>query len=260
MSTKSGLTLVSSSKCFGGQQNVYSHESQQLKCKMNFSVYIPPKAEDGVKVPLMYWLSGLTCTEQNFIIKSGFQKYAAKYGLLVVNPDTSPRGLNIEGEDTDWDFGTGAGFYVDATQDKWKNNYRMFSYVTQELPQIIEENFPVLKDCQSITGHSMGGHGALVCALKNPGLYKAVTAFAPIANPSKGKWGVKAFTGYLGSNQKDWEEWDSTYLVQKYNGPPLHIIIDQVLNFFSLVLVFLNFDFDYNLENYFNLRDRLILI
>ncbi|CAG2102752.1 unnamed protein product [Medioppia subpectinata] len=221
------VSLVSSNVCFGGKQEVYSHESREVKCKMSFSVYIPPKATDGTKVPVLYWLSGLTCTEQNFIIKSGFQRYASEEGVVVVGPDTSPRGLHIDGEEDDYDFGTGAGFYVDATQDKWKNNYRMFSYVTQELIPIIEQNFPVISGCQSICGHSMGGHGAIVCALKNPGLYKSVSAFSPIANPSKGKWGQKAFTGYLGNDPKDWEEWDSTYLVQKYNGPPLNLLIDQ---------------------------------
>ncbi|XP_054152884.1 S-formylglutathione hydrolase-like [Oppia nitens] len=221
------VSLVSSSKCFGGKQEVYSHESEEVKCKMTFSVYIPPKALDGQKVPVLYWLSGLTCTEQNFIIKSGFQRYAAEEGLIVVGPDTSPRGLNIDGEDTDYDLGTGAGFYVDATQDKWKTNYRMFSYVTKELPKVIEANFPIITGCQSIFGHSMGGHGALICALKNPGLYKSVTSFSPIANPVKGKWGQKNLSAYLGSDQTYWQQWDATYLVQKYNGPPLHLIIDQ---------------------------------
>ena len=222
------LSLVSSAKCFGGKQEVYSHESQQLKCKMNFSVYLPPKATDGQKVPVLYWLSGLTCTEQNFIIKSGFQRYAAQENLMVVGPDTSPRGVNIEGEDDSYDFGSGAGFYVDATEDKWKNNYRMYSYVTKELPKLIEANFPVMAGCQSISGHSMGGHGALICALKNPGLYKCATAFAPIANPIKAKWGQKCFTGYLGSNTDLWNQYDATLLVANYNGPPLNLLIDQV--------------------------------
>jgi len=221
------VTLVSSSKCFGGKQEVYSHQSEELKCKMNFSVYLPPNAVDGAKAPVLYWLSGLTCTEQNFIIKSGFQRYAAEENLIVVGPDTSPRGQNIEGEDDDYDFGSGAGFYVDATEEKWKTNYRMYSYVTKELPKLVEANFPIIPDARSISGHSMGGHGALICALKNPGFYKSVSAFAPIANPTKGKWGQKCFTGYLGSNTKDWEQYDSTLLVAKYNGPPLHILVDQ---------------------------------
>ena len=223
------IELLLSKKCFGGKQEVWSHDSQQLNCKMKFSIYIPSKASDGVKLPVLYWLSGLTCTEDNFIVKSGFQRYAAQENLIVVGPDTSPRGVGIDGEDIDWDFGTGAGFYVDATQDKWKDNYRMYSYVTKELPKVIENNFPeVLSGCQSISGHSMGGHGALICALKNPGLYKSVTAFAPISNPTKGKWGQKCFKGYLGNNPKDWEEWDATLLVQKYNGPPLNLLIEQV--------------------------------
>jgi S-formylglutathione hydrolase len=224
------VTLVSSSGSFGGKQEVWSHESKELKCQMNFSVYIPPKVKDnsGIKVPVLYWLSGLTCTEQNFIIKSGFQRYASEEGIIVVGPDTSPRGVNIESEDDNYDFGSGAGFYVDSTQDKWKTHYRMYSYVTKELPKIIDENFPVIKGCQSIFGHSMGGHGSLICALKNPGFYKSVSVFAPISNPVVGKWGQKCLTGYLGNNKKDWEEWDATLLVKKYKGPPLNLIVEQV--------------------------------
>ncbi|CAG2175803.1 unnamed protein product [Oppiella nova] len=223
------VTLVSSSGSFGGKQEVWSHESKELKCKMNFSVYIPPKVKNnaGTKVPVLYWLSGLTCTEQNFIIKSGFQKYASEEGIIVVGPDTSPRGVNIEGEDDDYDFGSGAGFYVDSTQDKWKTHYRMYSYVTKELPKMIDQNFPVIKGCQSIFGHSMGGHGSLICALKNPGFYKSVSVFSPISNPVVGKWGQKCLTGYLGNNKKDWEEWDATLLVKKYKGPALNLIVEQ---------------------------------
>ncbi|RWS20371.1 hypothetical protein B4U80_01569 [Leptotrombidium deliense] len=222
------LKQLENAKCFGGYQRVYSHFSDTTKCEMKFSIYVPPAVEEGEKVPLIYWLSGLTCTEQNFIIKSGFQKIAAKYKVCVVGPDTSPRGCNIEGEDKDWDFGTGAGFYVDATESKFKENYRMFSYVTRELPDLIEKNFDFLiPGKRSIFGHSMGGHGALICALKNPGLYQCCTAFAPISNPSKGPWGRKAFTGYLGSNEESWKEWDATCLVKNYNGPYLHFLIDQ---------------------------------
>uniref|UniRef100_A0A8C7VBU4 S-formylglutathione hydrolase n=1 Tax=Oryzias sinensis TaxID=183150 RepID=A0A8C7VBU4_9TELE len=165
------LTQVSSNKCAGGLQKVFEHESVELKCKMKFAVYLPPKAETD-KCPVLYWLSGLTCTEQNFITKAGSQLAAAEHGLIIVAPDTSPRGCGIEGEDESWDFGTGAGFYVDATQDPWKTNYRMYSYVTEELPKLINANFPTHPDRISISGHSMGGHGALICALKNPGKYK----------------------------------------------------------------------------------------
>lgn len=217
----------SSNKVFGGFQKVYSHESKELGCQMKFAVYIPPQAESG-PVPVIYWLSGLTCTEQNFITKAGAQQYASKHGFLVVAPDTSPRDCKIPGEDDSWDFGTGAGFYVDATEEKWKTNYRMFSYVTKELPALVAANFKVESDKAGIMGHSMGGHGALICALKNPGQYKSVSAFAPICNPVNCPWGVKAFSGYLGEGNKDaWKEYDACELAKKYNGPPLEIMVDQ---------------------------------
>ncbi|EEC18749.1 esterase D, putative [Ixodes scapularis] len=219
------LTLVSSNKCFGGLQKVYSHFSSTLKCTMKFAIFLPPKSE-AAPVPLLYWLSGLTCTEQNFIQKAGAQKYASELSLAIVCPDTSPRGCNIEGEEDSWDLGTGAGFYVDATQGKWKENYKMYSYVTKELPSLME-NFPVDTKRQGIFGHSMGGHGALTCALKNPGMYKSVSAFAPICNPVDCPWGKKVFSNYLGDDQKAWEEHDATCLVQKYRGPPLMLLVDQ---------------------------------
>ncbi|XP_033760240.1 S-formylglutathione hydrolase-like isoform X1 [Pecten maximus] len=220
------LTEVSSNKMFGGWQKVFSHESSELKCVMKFGVFIPAQAENK-KVPVLYWLSGLTCTEQNFVTKAGSQKYAAEHGLIIVAPDTSPRGCNIEGEDDAYDFGSGAGFYVNATQDKWKTNYRMYAYVTEELPAVITSNFAAIPDKMSIFGHSMGGHGALICALKNPGKYKSVSAFAPICNPMNCPWGQKAFSGYLGENKDDWKAYDATELVKQYNGPPLEIHIDQ---------------------------------
>lgn len=219
--------LVSSAKCFGGYQKVFEHQSDVLKCMMKFAIYLPPQAETK-KVPILYWLSGLTCTEQNFITKAGSQRYAAERGLAIVAPDTSPRGCNIEGEDDSYDFGSGAGFYVDATEEKWKTNYNMYSYVTNELPALIHAHFPVLPDKQSIFGHSMGGHGALVCALKNPGMYKSVSALSPICNPINCPWGEKAFTGYLGPEREKWKDWDATELVKKYKGPPMsYILIDQ---------------------------------
>nr|CAH7758232.1 unnamed protein product [Callosobruchus chinensis] len=224
------LTEVSSNKIFGGFQKVFSHDSKELGCNMKFGIYLPPQAEENKKLPVVYWLSGLTCSEANFIEKSGAQRYAAEHGIIIVNPDTSPRGLNIPGDSESWDFGVGAGFYVNATQDPWKKNYRMYSYVTEELPAIVAKNFGIAEGKQSIMGHSMGGHGALICALKNPGMYKSVSAFAPICNPSQCPWGEKAFSGYLGPRESgDWANWDATELVQKYNGPPLELLIDQGL-------------------------------
>ncbi|KAL0099267.1 hypothetical protein PUN28_020086 [Cardiocondyla obscurior] len=224
----SELTEVESNKSFEGWQKVYTHNSAELGCKMKFAIFIPPQAEKE-PVPVIYWLSGLTCTEANFSQKAGAQKHAANYGVLVVIPDTSPRGLNIPGEDDSYDFGTGAGFYVDATCDPWKKNYRMYSYITKELPALINKEFSTLPSKQSIMGHSMGGHGALICALKNPGQFKTVSAFAPICNPIKCPWGKKAFSGYLGGSEDNdvWKEWDATELAKKYNGPPLNVLIDQ---------------------------------
>lgn len=159
--------------------------------------------------------------------KAGSQQLASELGLIIVAPDTSPRGCNIEGEDESWDFGTGAGFYVNATQEPWKTNYRMYSYVTEELPQLINSNFPADPEKMSIFGHSMGGHGALICALKNPGKYKSVSAFAPICNPMQCEWGQKAFSGYLGPDRSTWEKYDATVLCESYSGPELDILIDQ---------------------------------
>jgi len=219
------IELESTEKSFGGCQKVYSHYSDELKCNMKFAVYEPPQITSN-KVPVLYWLSGLTCNEQNFITKAGGQSHAAAKGIMIVCPDTSPRGVGIDGEDESWDFGTGAGFYVDATEDKWKTNYRMFSYVTKELPAVIAKNFSVT-EAAGITGHSMGGHGALICGLKCPSVFKSVSAFAPICHPSECPWGQKAFNGYLGPDKSTWEQYDATKLVSKYEGTPLEILIDQ---------------------------------
>ncbi|XP_038658574.1 S-formylglutathione hydrolase isoform X1 [Scyliorhinus canicula] len=224
--TKMALTQVSSAKCFEGYQKVYEHESSELKCKMRFGIYLPPKAE-RVKCPVLYWLSGLTCTEQNFITKAASQQAGAEHGIVIVAPDTSPRGCNIPGEDDNWDFGTGAGFYINATKDPWKTNYRMHAYITEELPRLINANFSVNPEKMSIFGHSMGGHGALICALGNPGKYKSASALAPICNPVQCPWGQKAFTGYLGSDTSKWEAYDATCLARTYSGPLLDILIDQ---------------------------------
>ncbi|XP_062907374.1 S-formylglutathione hydrolase isoform X2 [Mobula hypostoma] len=220
------LVQLSSAKCFGGYQKVYEHDSLELKCKMRFGIYLPPKSESA-KCPVLYWLSGLTCTEQNFITKASSQQAAAEFGLIIVVPDTSPRGCNIPGEDDSLDFGTGAGFYVDSSEEPWKTNYRMYTYVTEELPFLIDANFPVIPEKKSIFGHSMGGHGALVCALKNPGKYKSLSALSPVCNPVQCPWGQKAFTGYLGSDKTKWEMYDATCLVKSYSGPLLDILIDQ---------------------------------
>jgi len=164
---------------------------------------------------------------KNFITKAGAQRYASQYGIFLVAPDTSPRGCNIPGEADSWDFGVGAGFYVDATEEKWKKNYNMYSYVTKELSEIVNKHFPVIPDRQSISGHSMGGHGALICTLKNPGEYKSCSAFSPICNPVICPWGKKAFSGYLGSDEETWKAYDATELTKSYTGPSPNILIDQ---------------------------------
>lgn len=212
-------------KSFGGTTQVYSHRSEVCDCEMNFAVYVPPQAEDG-PVPVLYYLSGLTCTEKNFIEKAGAQRYAAEHGLMLVAPDTSPRGLDIPGEADDWDFGTGAGFYVNATEAPWAKHYRMYDYVVEELPALIEQTFAV-KDRAGIFGHSMGGHGALICGLKNPDKYASISAFAPIAAPSQCAWGQKAFTGYLGTDKEQWAAYDATELVKASDGSLSAILIDQ---------------------------------
>ncbi|CAH1403615.1 unnamed protein product [Nezara viridula] len=222
----SGLKEIASNKSFGGYQKVFSHDSTSLKCNMKFGLYLPPDCDTN-KVPVIYWLSGLTCTEQNFMTKAGAQKYASKYNVILVMPDTSPRGVNIPGEDDSYDFGSGAGFYVNATQEPWKSHYHMYTYVTSELPEIINSNFPADPDRQSIMGHSMGGHGALISFLKNPGKYKSVSAFAAICNPSESSWGQRALSGYLGDDKTLWAQYDATKLVSNYNGPPNDIFLDQ---------------------------------
>lgn len=218
-------TLKSQNRCFGGTVGVFSHPSACCNSDMRFAVYVPPQAEAG-KVPIVYWLSGLTCTEENFTTKAGAQQFAAKYGVMLIAPDTSPRHTGIPGETDSWDFGAGAGFYVDATTEPWKNHYRMYSYITEELPELIAAHFPGDRTRQGIMGHSMGGHGALVCALRNPDRYRSVSAFAPIAAPSRCPWGQKAFNGYLGTDQSTWKNYDASELVfsSSWNSP---ILIDQ---------------------------------
>jgi len=219
------INLLSEHASFGGKQRFYSHDSRECATEMRFSVYLPPQAEER-PVPVLYYLAGLTCTEETFMTKAGAQRVAAELGLMLVAPDTSPRKVRFEGDDASWDFGLGAGFYVDATQQPWSQNYRMYSYVTRELPELVQSLGVARADRQGIFGHSMGGHGALVCALRNPTQYRSVSAFAPIAAPMQCPWGTKAFTGYLGSNKTSWEQYDATVLVsrQRYTRP---ILIDQ---------------------------------
>ncbi len=225
MTSPNSLTQTAHQRSFGGWQDVYQHSSEVLDCDMTFAVYLPPQAETQ-SCPVVYWLSGLTCTEQNFITKAGAQQYAAQHGLILIAPDTSPRGCNLPGEDDSYDFGSGAGFYLNATQEPWTQHYRMYDYVVSELPEAIAANFPILATHQGIMGHSMGGYGALMIALRNPGRFKSVSAFAPIVAPSQVPWGKKAFTHYLGNNMTDWLAYDPTHLVK---GAPekLPILIDQ---------------------------------
>jgi S-formylglutathione hydrolase len=209
--------------CFGGWQDVYEHASSTLGCTMRFAIYLPPQAEHG-RVPVLYWLSGLTCTEQNFITKAGAQRYAAEHGIAIVCPDTSPRGDGVADADG-YDLGKGAGFYVNATQAPWSRHYRMYDYIVDELPALIEANFPVT-DARAISGHSMGGHGALVLALRNPGRYRSVSAFSPIVAPSQVPWGQKAFAAYLGEDRQAWQAYDSTALVASATER-LPLLVDQ---------------------------------
>ncbi|XP_027068148.1 S-formylglutathione hydrolase-like isoform X1 [Coffea arabica] len=220
-------TEISSSKMFDGFNKRYKHFSPALGCSMTFSIYFPPSSNPSDKFPVLYWLSGLTCSDENFIIKSGAQRVASIEGVALIAPDTSPRGLTVEGESDSWDFGVGAGFYLNAKQEKWKN-WRMYDYVVKELPTLLSENFPQLDISRaSISGHSMGGHGALTIYLKNLEKYKSVSAFAPIVNPMNCPWGQKAFTNYLGENKADWEEYDATLLVSKFKDVSATILIDQ---------------------------------
>jgi S-formylglutathione hydrolase len=220
------VTSVSRNRCFGGVQGVYSHESRETGCVMRFGVFLPPRAE-AQPVPVLYWLSGLTCTEENFIVKAGAQRVAAELGLALVVPDTSPRGLKIPGEGESYDFGLGAGFYVDATQPPWSRGYRMYSYVVKELPQLVAAEFPVDPTRVGVFGHSMGGHGALTIALKNPDYYKSVSAFAPISSPMRCPWGEKALTGYLGADRASWREYDATALLAERGWPGPALLVDQ---------------------------------
>ena len=217
------MERIESHDCFGGRQEVWRHRSDSTGTDMTFGIFLPPAAAAG-PCPVIYWLSGLTCTEQNFITKAAAQRYATEHGVIIVNPDTSPRGDDVA-DDPGYDLGKGAGFYLNATQAPWASHYRMADYVTRELPALIEASFPA-SDRRSIMGHSMGGHGALVSALRNPGRYRAVSAFSPIVAPSDVPWGQKAFTAYLGPDHGAWAEWDTVKLIATA-VERLPLLIDQ---------------------------------
>ena len=229
MATKETLMTienVSWNKSFGGWHKQYTHHSSVLNCDMRFAIFLPPQIAQGAKVPVLYWLSGLTCTDENFMQKAGAQRLAAELGIAIVTPDTSPRGEGIPDDpEGAYDFGLGAGFYVNATQAPWNRHYQMYDYVVNELPALIEEHFPV-NDKRAISGHSMGGHGALMIALRNPSRYSSVSAFSPISNPMNCPWGEKALTGYLGEDQTSWLQYDSTELL-KQNQQPIPALVDQ---------------------------------
>ena len=228
MST-STLELKSAHACFGGAQRFYEHFSREINLPMKFSVFLPTKALMGEKVPAVMYLAGLTCTEETFMTKAGAQRLANELGIALIAPDTSPRGAKVAGESDAWDFGVGAGFYLDATQQPWATNWRMESYLLTELLPLITDKLPIDGSRIGIFGHSMGGHGALTLALRHPGLFKSVSAFAPITNPVNCPWGQKAFSGYLGEDQQAWDAHDATRLMlaQKQAPYPNGILVDQ---------------------------------
>ena len=220
------LEQIGSNQSFGGQQLRYKHQSSVLNCEMTFSIYLPPQAEKG-PVPVLYWLSGLTCNDENFVQKAGAQQHAAEHGIAIVCPDTSPRGDGVADDpEGAYDMGLGAGFYVNATQQPWADHYQMYSYITDELPALINGEFPVDSQRASISGHSMGGHGALTIALKNPGQYKSVSAFSPIVSPLSCPWGDKVLSNYLGDDREIWAQYDRVELV-KSATEHLPVLVDQ---------------------------------
>lgn len=223
------MEIRSQHGCFGGTVGFYSHWSPVTDCNMNFSVFVPPGKGP---FPVLTFLSGLTCTEENFQVKSGAQKYAAERGVMLINPDTSPRGCKLAGEDEDWDFGTGAGFYVNATQIPWKHHYQMFDYVVKDFQKEIFRNFPGNPELQGIFGHSMGGHGALVIGLRHPEIFKSISAFAPISAPMHCPWGIKAFTHYLGEDKTAWRSYDASDLIARIPDAKSQapILVDQGLS------------------------------
>ena len=226
MALPSEIKRIGENRCFGGRQLRYQHASSTLSCDMRFSVFLPPQAEQE-PVPVLYWLSGLTCNDENFVQKAGAQRAAAAHGVAIVAPDTSPRGDSVPDDaDAAYDFGLGAGFYVNATEAPWASHYHMYDYCTEELPRLIHQNFPVTADRQGIFGHSMGGHGALTIALKNPTQYRSVSAFAPICAPMDCPWGHKALGNYLGEDRNLWGEYDATALITS-GAPVIPMKVDQ---------------------------------
>ena len=219
------LQCIESIKEFGGYLNRYTHDSESCHCEMTFSVYLPPQAASG-DVPALYWLSGLTCNDDNARVKAGAQRYAAEHGIAIIFPDTSPRGDDVADEVDRYDLGKGAGFYLNATQAPWAKHYQMYDYITQELPALLEKNLPLIAGVKSVSGHSMGGHGALICALKNPDAYKSVSAFSPICNPINCAWGQGGFDAYLGDDTNLWQAYDATALVDA-GAKVSDILIDQ---------------------------------
>eukprot|EP00696_Hemimastix_kukwesjijk_P004505 gnl/Hemi2/1556_TR557_c0_g1_i1.p1 gnl/Hemi2/1556_TR557_c0_g1~~gnl/Hemi2/1556_TR557_c0_g1_i1.p1 ORF type:complete len:296 (-),score=24.24 gnl/Hemi2/1556_TR557_c0_g1_i1:67-954(-) len=222
----SDLVLLEEHFCFDGWVRRFSHQSSSTSSEMKFHVFLPA-ASAGSKVPVLIWLSGLTCTDENFFQKSGAMQYLAQHNIALIAPDTSPRNVVEDEGKHGWDFGAGAGFYVNATEAPWSKNYHMYDYIASELPRLLAANFPVDTDRMGIFGHSMGGHGALTIALKNPSKFKSVSAFAPICHPCNCPWGQKAFTGYLGPDSEKWKEYDATELATRYHGRSLKILIDQ---------------------------------
>ncbi|WP_445429045.1 S-formylglutathione hydrolase [Alishewanella sp. HL-SH05] len=228
MTTSSALIAVSEQRCFGGKQLRFKHQSAVLHCEMQFSVFLPPQAELH-KVPALYWLSGLTCTDENFSSKAGAQRVAAELGLALIMPDTSPRGADVADDpDGAYDFGLGAGFYVNATEAPFAAHYQMYDYILQELPALLQAELP-LSAAKAISGHSMGGHGALVIGLRNNAEYRSISAFSPICHPMNCTWGQKALRGYLGADETKWQQYDAAYLLAK-QGSQLPILVDQGLS------------------------------
>lgn len=223
------LTLLSEVKCFGGDQLRYHHSSETLNCEMTFSLFLPSIAKE-YSVPVLFWLSGLTCTDENFVQKAGAQQYAEKYGIAIIAPDTSPRGEDVPDDiNSSYDFGLGAGFYVNATQPPFNSHYKMYDYIVTELPKIINENFSNITSKKAISGHSMGGHGALTIGLKNAPIFTSISAFSPISSPMNCPWGIKALSGYLGENQEEWKNYDACELIKKIPDEvkSLPVLIDQ---------------------------------
>ena len=228
------VELLETALAFGGEQRKYRHDSEVLQCAMTFSLYLPSNSENK-ELPLLWWLSGLTCTDDNFSQKSGFQRLAEKYQMAVVIPDTSPRGADVA-DDTSWDLGQGAGFYVDATEMPWAKNYQMYTYLTQELSEVVKPLIPNFSGKESITGHSMGGHGAFVLGLKNAARFQSISAFAPILNPMQVPWGKKALTAYLGDNQATWKNWDASELIKTAPQVPILIMQGEADGFYETQL------------------------